>query len=631
MGVRILIVCAMLALTQACDDTTDNDDEAGADSDADGDGDAEADGDADADEDSDPDPEPDADPEPDFEPEPYREPPPAGRMGEIEVLLEETPESPPPRVLINEILAVNDSIRSDEHGEFDDWVELYNAEDEVVDLTGWGLSDDDRDGPRWFLPPDLLLGPDEHLLIWLDGQPTQGPLHASFSLNGDGDELFLYAPDEGSSRHDVRVVDAIGFGDQDGDVVLGRFPNGAAFWARSIRATPGLRNPVDPGVSLDPSDTLFVEDRVLRFDIWMPEESEATLAASTYAELRAGIHPYVPASIAFEGVYFPLVAVKIKGGWGSVRTFDRKAGFRVNLDYFVPGLRFRGMENLTFNNMVQDRSCIHERLVYRVFRESGVPAPRLAHVELYLNGEYRGLYLLLETPDDQFLERWFDNPNGNLYEGAYGQDVNPSRLHQLHLDEEGSEGVDDRSDLIALSDFLANPMTEEHVPELEAILDVDNVLRTFAIEVVSAHWDGYYYSPNNYRLYLDPATGRFSIFPWGTDQTFVRTRPIYDARGRIGRWLIGVPSIRRRFDVELWRAADRFRDPALVDEARFIEDMITPSLEADPYREFGPETMHQQVDATITFLSTFPDQVVSELFPDGEPGYDGEPPLGGEE
>lgn len=617
MRLEALVVALLLALVPACDDTNGGDEETGPDGDADADGDwdFEPDGDADADVDEDA----EIDAEPDFDPEPYREPPPTGRMGEIDVTLEEPAQPPPPRVVLNEILAVNDSVHADEHGEFDDWVEIYNASGEIVDLTGWALSDDEREGPRWYFPPDLRLEPEDYLLVWLDGQTTQGPLHASFSLNNDEEELLLYAPSEESGADDARLADALSFRDQSADVVLGRFPNGAAFWARSIRFTPGFPNPADPGTSTDPTDTIFVEDRVLTFEVWLPEESQAAL--------RTTPREYVPASLAFEGVWISLVGIRIKGGWGSTRPFDGKAGFRINLDHYVPGQRFRGMENLTFNNMVQDCSCVHERLVYRVFRESGTPSPRLTHVAFYMNGEYRGLYLLIETIDDQFLERWFDNPNGNLYEGAYGQDVNPSRLHQLHLDEAGSEGVSDRSDLIAFSDFLANPMTDEHVPELETIIDVDNFLRVFAIEMVSAHWDGYYYSPNNYRLYVEPSTGLFSIIPWGADQTFQshRTRDVYAARGRIARWLIGTPSLRRRFDIELWRAADRFRDPALVDEARYTEDLITSYFEADTFRYCSPDTFHRQVTDTITFLETFPDSVVDRIFPDGEPGYDGEP------
>ena len=48
-------------------------------------------------------------------------------------------------VVINEILAFNERGRRDEDRERHDWIELYNAGDEIVSLEGYSLSDD----PDW--------------------------------------------------------------------------------------------------------------------------------------------------------------------------------------------------------------------------------------------------------------------------------------------------------------------------------------------------------------------------------------------------------------------------------------------------------------------------------------------------
>jgi spore coat protein CotH len=93
---------------------------------------------------------------------------------------------------------------------------------------------------------------------------------------------------------------------------------------------------------------------------------------------------------------------------------------------------------MTLNNMVQDGSAMHEDVSYEMFREAGVPASRVAHVELYLNGEYRGLYLHVETVDDQFLKRHFLDPDGNLYEGTYGGDLTLESISDMDRDELGA-------------------------------------------------------------------------------------------------------------------------------------------------------------------------------------------------
>ena len=46
------------------------------------------------------------------------------------------------KVLINEFLSINNGIIQDEDGENSDWIELYNAGEELVNLENWSLTDD---------------------------------------------------------------------------------------------------------------------------------------------------------------------------------------------------------------------------------------------------------------------------------------------------------------------------------------------------------------------------------------------------------------------------------------------------------------------------------------------------------
>ena len=43
-------------------------------------------------------------------------------------------------IVINEIMAANDFTASDEMGEFDDWIEIYNKGNEIINLAGLYLS-----------------------------------------------------------------------------------------------------------------------------------------------------------------------------------------------------------------------------------------------------------------------------------------------------------------------------------------------------------------------------------------------------------------------------------------------------------------------------------------------------------
>ena len=72
-------------------------------------------------------------------------------------------------VVLNELMSANNTTIADEDGDYPDWIELYNAGGEAVDLTGYGLSDDKSNLFRWILPRGVLL-PQQFQLIFLSGK-----------------------------------------------------------------------------------------------------------------------------------------------------------------------------------------------------------------------------------------------------------------------------------------------------------------------------------------------------------------------------------------------------------------------------------------------------------------------------
>jgi hypothetical protein len=141
------------------------------------------------------------------------------------------------RLFINEFLADNDATVADEAGDFDDWVELYNATDSAVGLAGWYLTDDLRT-PRAWQFPDVSIPAHGFLLVWCDNEPAEGPLHATFSLAAAaGEQLGLFAP---SGAHAL-AVDTLSFGHQGTDTSYGRLPDGGE-WQLFTSPTPGRSN-----------------------------------------------------------------------------------------------------------------------------------------------------------------------------------------------------------------------------------------------------------------------------------------------------------------------------------------------------------------------------------------------------
>jgi len=109
-----------------------------------------------------------------------------------------------PDLLISEFLADNQTHRTDVDGDHSDWIEIYNASDEIVSLTGWYLTDDFRNFRQWMFPK-AELGPGEFLLVWASGKNRTNwvdDLHTNFKLSSDGEYLALVRPNGKTIAHE---------------------------------------------------------------------------------------------------------------------------------------------------------------------------------------------------------------------------------------------------------------------------------------------------------------------------------------------------------------------------------------------------------------------------------------------
>lgn len=154
------------------------------------------------------------------------------------------------KVVVNEVLASNAATLADpDFANFGDWIELHNATDAAVDLSGYTITDDLSRPDKWALPTGTTIAPRGFLLVWADdedtGPPSATALHANFKLSAGGESVGLF---DASGA----VVDTLTFGEQTTDISYGRLPGGADTWAFFSTPTPGAANASDG--SLPPPD-----------------------------------------------------------------------------------------------------------------------------------------------------------------------------------------------------------------------------------------------------------------------------------------------------------------------------------------------------------------------------------------
>jgi len=280
-----------------------------------------------------------------------------------------------------------------------------------------------------------------------------------------------------------------------------------------------------------------------------------------------------------------------------------KKNFKVSFNTFEVGRKWNGLEKLNLNGQANDPSVIRAKLASDLIPQLGVEATRANHCEVYINGDFYGLYINVEHIDERFSKAHFGSQQGNMYKCIYPVDLVWQGSDPLNYDYcEWTQGGDRPpfSDLVNFIDVLNNSSEEDLPCALEEVINADDYLRQAAIDVMIGNWDGYIYNTNNLYLFHNPISDRFEYVIYDTDNTYGidwvdrdwGTRDIYewartgDDRPLYER-LVANPLYRDRFSWYIDRlATSLMADPAYSARTDVLKDRITPAAEADPYRTF---------------------------------------------
>jgi spore coat protein CotH len=295
---------------------------------------------------------------------------------------------------------------------------------------------------------------------------------------------------------------------------------------------------------------------------------------------------------------------------GNTSRYSAKKSFKINFSHFVNGRTYDGEEELNLNGSHNDPTMVREKLFYDLWNGMGMPARKTAFVNLYINGNYYGLYTNLEEYDEIFLQNRFGNSSGNLYKCTY-----PASLDYLGTDQQSYKNIvssaatggrayeletntdaDDYSDFVHLVTVINETAIDDLPCELEKIFDVDSYLRAYALDVSSGNWDDYSFNQNNYYLYHNPATGKFIFLAYDCDNTFGvdfvgvdwGTRNIYswfDSSYPLTARIMQVPEYKDRFSYYLNQLLNDVLLPAKMDpHIDSMKTLIAPFALLDSFR-----------------------------------------------
>lgn len=142
------------------------------------------------------------------------------------------------QVTINEYSAANTSTVADNFGEYNDWVELYNAGSSSVTLTGYHMSDKASNPTKYTFPSGTTIAPGGFLRVICSGRDlvSSGWYHTNFKLTQCAPEQIVFADAAGT------ILDSLTMRRNQTDHSWGRTVDGGAQWSVFMTPTLGSTN-----------------------------------------------------------------------------------------------------------------------------------------------------------------------------------------------------------------------------------------------------------------------------------------------------------------------------------------------------------------------------------------------------
>ena len=341
---------------------------------------------------------------------------------------------------------------------------------------------------------------------------------------------------------------------------------------------------------------------------------------------------YVECTVLYEGDAWEHVGVRFKGNStlrSTVSSGSWKYPLHLDFDEFedtypeTMDQRFFGFDDLSLGNGATDSSLLRDIVPGEVFRAFGVPTPEMAHVRVYLDlcdgPFYLGVYTMVETPDDPFLEANFGSSSGNLYK-PQGTGATWAVFDEASFAKKSNQDEEDWSDIEEAFEALHASRDDAAAwrEGLEAVFDVDGFLRWLAINRLLGNWDAYGQMAQNYYLYSDPSDGLIHWIPWDLNQSLnarmQRGSSSIDPRSVGDQWpLIDyVLEDPVYFDIYVDYVADAlatvYDAAALEDLVRETQEMLLPFL----VDENGNLSEHSFL-SSVEQLGSAGEQVIAEI------------------
>jgi len=299
---------------------------------------------------------------------------------------------------------------------------------------------------------------------------------------------------------------------------------------------------------------------------------------------------------SFEKVSFSL-------GGSSARSYGR-LGFNLKIRDKKKDLY--GRTQFRFRSDARDATYLRSKLSCDMHNRLGLKSLSAGYAILYVNEEYFGFYVLLDSPKLPWIEQVYGEKDAkNLYKCKLGGMFLTEQSNGYTCENENDE-VTDRTEWL---EFLRALDNSKSIADVEDILDVDKFLYESAFDYLAGSWDHFFHSGHNYSMYKQK-NGKWTII-------------YYDFDGDIGQDVIGIEFAQMftnpNKDYPTYTVEEWFTVPIhIVDVTIFSEpERFNNILKKFVEEAFNPAILFPRIDELKEFIRPY---IVHDRTPD-ENGY----------
>ncbi|WP_433940514.1 CotH kinase family protein [Paenibacillus lautus] len=386
-------------------------------------------------------------------------------------------------------------------------------------------------------------------------------------------------------------------------------------WTTQVAGTAGSSE--NDGLQEQVDSAVFPKDKVIDVKITIDEADFQDMLDNASAE------EYKEASVNYNGMQFDHVGIRTKGNLSLrsvVNSDSDRYSFKISFDEYL-NQTLNGISKINLNNNYSDASYMREFLTYELAESVGLPTPGFSYVNVYVNDELWGFYLAIEQIGDSYLQRHFDNSYGALYKAE--MTGSGSDLAWLGSDPDSYTGLVMKSK--SSNDNVLIDMLDElnNGTDYEKVLDVDNVLKYVALNVVASNMDSYL-GMNKQNYYLYENNGIFSVLPWDYNMAFggfggsgilidEPTQGALAERPLIAK-LLEVDEFKERYHAILSEMLEGYMQQDHFEErVAQLQELISEHVKQDPRPFYSYEEYEQSLPTLTSFAEESMDNIQQQL------------------